>query len=109
MDWFLYDNGPRHKRVKWVGWSRGVVERICGMFGRVLYASETLSSLENLDISLCMAFTRYNPMKSDLFFKSYIYPMFLGSLFFRVHVIQEPGFSGSRYFKTQGFQGLQCH
>ena len=42
-----------------------------------------------------MVFVKHNSLKSDIFFNPIFIPGFSGSRFFRVQVFQGPGFSGS--------------
>ena len=41
-----------------------------------------------------MVFVKHNSLKSDIFFNPIFIPGFSGSRFFRVQVFQGPGFSG---------------
>ena len=43
-----------------------------------------------------MVFIKHNSLKSGIFFNRIFIPGFSGSRFFRVQVFQGPGFSGSR-------------
>ena len=43
-----------------------------------------------------MVFVKHNSLKSDIFFNPIFFPGFSGSRFFRVQVFQGLGFSGSR-------------
>ena len=44
-----------------------------------------------------MVFVKHNSLNSDIFFNPIFIPGFSGSRFFRVQVFQGPGFSGSGY------------
>ena len=48
-----------------------------------------------------MVFVKHNSLESDIFFN----PIFIYSSFFRVQVLQCPGFSEYRFFRGQVFQG----
>ena len=52
-----------------------------------------------------MVLTKHNSLKSDIFFNSIFIPGFSGSRFFRIQIFQGPGFSESRFFRFQVFQG----
>ena len=47
-----------------------------------------------------MVFVKHNSLKSDISFNPIFIPGFSGSRFFRVQVFQGPGFSGSRFFRV---------
>ena len=49
-----------------------------------------------VQITLSMVIIKHNSLKSDIFFNLIFIPCFSGSIFFRAHVFQGPGFSGSR-------------
>ena len=51
-----------------------------------------------------MVFIKHNSLKSDIFFNPIFIPGFSGSRFFRVHIFQGPGISGSGS-RVQVFQG----
>ena len=48
-----------------------------------------------------MVFVKHNSLKSYIFFNPIFIPGFSGSRFFRVQVFQGPGFSGSKFFRVQ--------
>ena len=52
-----------------------------------------------------MVFVKHNSLKSYIFSNLIFIPGFSGSRFFRVQVFQGPGFSGPRFFRVQVFQG----
>ena len=52
-----------------------------------------------------MVFVKHNSLKSDIFFNPIFILGFSGSRFFRVQLFQGTGFSGSRFFRVQIFQG----
>ena len=47
-----------------------------------------------------MVFIKHNSLKSGIFFNPIFNPGFSGSRFFRVQVFQGSGFSGSRFFRV---------
>ena len=51
-----------------------------------------------------MVLIKHNYLKSDISFNSIFIPGFSGSRFFKVQVFQGPGFSGSRFFRVQVFR-----
>ena len=52
-----------------------------------------------------MNFIKYNSLKSDTLFNLIIIQCFSGSRFFKVQGFKAPGFSESRFFRVQVFQG----
>ena len=48
-----------------------------------------------------MIFVKHNSLKLDKFFNPIFIPGFSGSRFFRVQVFQGPGFSGSMFFRVR--------
>ena len=48
-----------------------------------------------------MVFVKHNSLKSDILFNPIFIPGFSGSRFFRAQVFQGPGFSGSRFFRVR--------
>ena len=53
-----------------------------------------------------MVFVKHNSLKSDIFFNPIFIPGFSGSRFFRVQVFQGPGFSGFGPGSGSRVQGL---
>ena len=51
-----------------------------------------------------MVLIKHNSLKSDIFFNPIFIPGFSGSRFFRIQIFQGPGFSESRFFRVQVFQ-----
>ena len=54
-------------------------------------------------ITLSMVFIKHNSLKPDIFFNPIFMSCFSGSMFFSVHVFQDPCYSGSIFFKVQAF------
>ena len=52
-----------------------------------------------------MVLIKHNSLKPDIFFNPIFIPGFSGSRFFRIQIFQGPGFSESRFFWVQVFQG----
>ena len=48
-----------------------------------------------------MIFVKHNSLKSGIFFNPIFIPGFSGSRFFRVQVFQGPGFSEFRFFRVR--------
>ena len=48
-----------------------------------------------------MVFVKHNSLKSDILFNPIFIPGFSGSRIFRVQVFQGPGFSGSSFFSVR--------